>query len=307
MQRTIATFSLLLVSLLAFGAQSCEKKPAESQQQDQTTPIPVAAQELQWEYLVVSFGKTYFSTPSEEPEISATGFSKLVGYAQLGLDSAQEAPLTQKQMDSLGKFGWELVGIVGAIGGDQQLVFKRRFDPMQSNKEAELIRQEGEKLLAAKKATEERLARLAANPTQELIELDEYEKEAARAKARQNEEQRLKEALAGIVDSRTNVISVSSTASGPRESEAKVTIAYNGTEDLLEGGNKYRKSEAEKLALQVAKEICSAAKLKGITSSRTWAREIVVTVNVNIRFQGKTTSVASAEAAGNWPERPLRY
>lgn len=297
----LAVFSMVLIS------QTCSKRTADNLQQTTSAPIPVAAAESQWEYLIASFGKTYFSSPAEVPEITATGLSKLVGYSQLGLGSVQEAPLTQSQMDKLGKFGWELVGIVGAIGGDQQMVFKRRFDPEQSKKEAELVRQEGDKLLAAKKQEEERLVKLAANPAQELLELDQYEKDSARAKTRQNEEMRLNEALGGMNDPRILSIAVSSTADNPNDSEAQVKIVYNGTEELLKDGNKYRKSEAEKLALGIARRACAAAKLKGTTVDSTWAREINITVNISINYQGRSLVVASGVAAGNWPDRRILY
>jgi hypothetical protein len=51
-----------------------------------------------------------------------------------------EAVSLQQSMDVLGRFGWELVGVVGSAGGDQQLVIKRVFDAQRSAADADQIR-----------------------------------------------------------------------------------------------------------------------------------------------------------------------
>jgi len=58
-----------------------------------------------WEYLVVSIGKVYYS---DSP-----------------VYDCKYAPDDMRVLNSIGADGWELVEIVGAIGGDQEFVFKR--------------------------------------------------------------------------------------------------------------------------------------------------------------------------------------
>lgn len=69
----------------------------------------------QYEYMVVSFGKAWFSS-----------FGKAAMYFDDGLnESACGALFFEMNLDVLGADGWELVGIVGVIGGEQQFVLKR--------------------------------------------------------------------------------------------------------------------------------------------------------------------------------------
>lgn len=73
--------------------------------------------EQQWEYVVVSYGKTLFASPQ-----------KTLAYRSIGLVSGQEAPDLENSLDILGRFGWEVITIVGSIGGDQQVVLKRKYN-----------------------------------------------------------------------------------------------------------------------------------------------------------------------------------
>src|SRR5688500_14677871 len=67
----------------------------------QSTARPKATQ-TQWEYLVVAFGKVYFSDPLTASEAKSTGLSKLLSFSRAGIVLAQEGMLTQKSMDTLG-------------------------------------------------------------------------------------------------------------------------------------------------------------------------------------------------------------
>jgi len=68
-----------------------------------------------WEYLVVS-SKAYFaggyldSTPLQK--------AALTGFEEEALD-------LEVALDGVGGMGWELVTVVGIIGGDQEFIFKR--------------------------------------------------------------------------------------------------------------------------------------------------------------------------------------
>ncbi|MFX1679204.1 DUF4177 domain-containing protein [Mitsuaria sp. CC2] len=90
--------------------------------------VAIPASDQMWEYVVVSYGKTLFGAPQ-----------KTLAYRTLGLPDGQEGSDLQKSLDILGRFGWELVSVVGAIGGDQQLILKRRFDRVRSNGERAVL------------------------------------------------------------------------------------------------------------------------------------------------------------------------
>jgi hypothetical protein len=77
---------------------------------------------------VVSYGKTAFGGPQ-----------KTLAYRPIGLPSGQEAQELQSSLDILGRFGWEAVAFVGAIGGDQQIVLKRKYDKNRIVSEREAI------------------------------------------------------------------------------------------------------------------------------------------------------------------------
>lgn len=65
-----------------------------------------------WEYLAVTPGKVYWSSVASKAEMSKdTAF--------------REATELEQLLDKLGQQRWELVSIVGQIGGDQEFVFKR--------------------------------------------------------------------------------------------------------------------------------------------------------------------------------------
>jgi hypothetical protein len=69
-----------------------------------------------WEYMVASVSKydIWFETLSGESLVKAAG----MGFAS-------EAYKLQNELDAAGASGWELVTVVGIIGGDQEFIFKR--------------------------------------------------------------------------------------------------------------------------------------------------------------------------------------
>src|SRR5690606_25660143 len=92
----------------------------------------VQAAEQEWEYLIVSYGETRFANPFLDPDSSNASFSKVQLFSDLGVTLPSEAITLQRNVDILGRFGWELITVVGTIGGDQQLVFKRPYDEQRS-------------------------------------------------------------------------------------------------------------------------------------------------------------------------------
>lgn len=277
-----------------------------------TNPAPPRSQAAsrasakQWEYLVVSFGKAYFSDPNLEPETKTAGLSKLVSYSKVGIVSAQEALTVQWQMDTLGKFGWELIGIVGVIGGDQEMVFRRAYDPEQSKAEATLIREEGERLLTAQREVASNLAQA------DFVDLDATERAAATAQTRQKEEARLRTAIESLNNPAIVGLRIVSTSPSPEGSAVIAEVTLDGSSQLLKEGNKYRSSEAQAMAKQLATAIYQAAGLNSDYGSESSylsysLGEVKISTLVRVSYQGKQKTVATANTGGKWPERKRGY
>ena len=303
------------VSILAFSCVFVATAIAANPPASKTTPLtpPTASQSQissakQWEYLVISFGKTLFTDPTDNPETKAVGLSKLLSYSKAGVVSAQEALGTQSQMDTLGKFGWELIDIVGAIGGDQEMVFRRAYDPERSKQEAVLIKKEGERLIAEQQDAAARLL-LSMKETTELIDLDAVEKAAATNETRRKEEARLLKAINTIISHPISSQKVISTAGDPTASRVAAEIEIDGTAALLTG-NKFRSSEAKIIAKHIARNIYNAAGLvnasfiKDPSESIAYSLgEVKISVRVKASFQGTTKIVATENVGGQWSER----
>jgi len=69
-----------------------------------------------WEYMVVGIVKTQIWDMTLE--------SGTFGKAG-GMGFAYEAYVAQRPLDAAGIAGWELVTVVGVLGGDQEFIFKR--------------------------------------------------------------------------------------------------------------------------------------------------------------------------------------
>jgi hypothetical protein len=115
------------LSIVMAGPALAQQKGALPSAGAATGAVPQTSDQA-WEYVVVSYGKTLFGTPQ-----------KTLAYRTVGLPDGQEGSDLQRSLDILGRFGWELVSVVGAIGGDQQLILKRRFDRVRSNGESAAI------------------------------------------------------------------------------------------------------------------------------------------------------------------------
>lgn len=111
-------YQLLAALLLSVSLTGCAGVPIPGFAAQEATEAKDAKQPTVsdvndvWEYLVVSRGKVYFYDESKK-QPSSKPFSS-------------EATPTQEALDVLGKEGWELVTVVGVIGGDQEFILKRR-------------------------------------------------------------------------------------------------------------------------------------------------------------------------------------
>lgn len=102
----IALMLLVITLLLAFGNGAGASGLGRSVNQ------------VQWEYLVISPGSISFSLVGTEPPEK---FDEVAGLVRLLRYSGGATTY----LDVLGLVGWELVAVVGSIGGDQQYVLKR--------------------------------------------------------------------------------------------------------------------------------------------------------------------------------------
>lgn len=289
--------ALLLLAFLCFnGSIICGQTAA-------TTRSTTAAKQPQWEYLVVSFGKVYFADPLTDPDRKASGDSKLISFSREGIVIASEGISTQRAMDTLGRFGWELVGAVGAIGGDQEMLFKRPFDENRSKQEEELIKKEGERI---RNLLQEERTKTAAVSTAELVDLDEAERVEARNTNRRNQEQRLRTAAETFKDYPLTIDSVVSDAYTANDTGASISITVDATSKLLTDGNKFRSGEAKKLADSIAASIARAA---GVSSRSSYGSDssinyligkVKIEVKTAVNFNGKKRIVGTARTGGDW-------
>ena len=258
---TTRLLGLILTAPLLLASANAQTKPAGTPAQA-AAPAAKVTNDGQWEYLVISFGKTYFSSPTD---IAAkqTGQSKLMIFGPLGGVVAQEALDTQEQVDTLGRYGWELIGVLGAIGGDQQWVFKRPFDPDRAAKEAAQVKKEGADLAAAR----DKAAREAANkpvtpppaPPTELVDLDSQEARAKQAQLDQTLSNRFRNALQlpGWPTARFED-GLTAQADGTPSSYSSITVYLDVTQRAL-SGNTYRASAVKALV----EEYATALKAQG--------------------------------------------
>lgn len=270
--------AVLIVWMLSLGMSGY------SLQEANILPTPLKP----WEYLVISFGKTEFADPVLIPEYKQSGLSKIILFSAAGIVKANEAIDIQKQMDRLGRFGWELVGVVGTIGGDQQMLFKRPFDPNQSIKEAALIKAEGELIAEEQKKEKERIAKQAA--TDELVDLDAVERQASI----DVEAKSLSADMMNYKDNPIKIISLDPTQDFQGHFKAVVHIQVDGTAKLVQA-NKYRSSDAQALAKLVSDDIYTKSKLK----DRTSLGKVQINIVVVIRHGNVETPVAYEFTGGD--------
>ncbi len=254
-----------------------------------------------WEYMVVSFGKAEFSQL----------LSKTMAYWDEGVSKdAYGASSYENNLDILGQHGWEVTSILGAIGGDQQVILKRLYDKNRTDAEVKEIAENSvlaaqgllDSLIAADKAKEAN----AATKEPELIELDAYE--AKIKKDAENAE------LTKAFDEATQIFFNTVTINRPTAwttkyatFSPKITISYDVTKEYLINGNAYRKSEIT-IFLQSLEPM-----LKSLDSALKQVprlKEVEIIITANIIYSGRAFKVGSAtfgSGSNLWDkERKLR-
>lgn len=219
-----------------------------------------AAEAREWEYLVVSYGQTSFIDPLMELEAMGTTFSKIEMFGEIGITVPLEAIELQRNIDVLGKFGWELVAVVGAIGSDQQLVFKRPYDVERSAQEAERIRAERSSLLEAYNADR-------GGEGSELIELDAFERAQAIEARNEADAATVGSLFSPLMDTYAiRSIDAWGVANSPGGApRVMVNITLDVSEQALVGPNQYRRS----LAVRATEDFMRALLANGFQASPT--------------------------------------
>lgn len=251
---------------------------------------PEDAQVQQWEYLVVSAGlKTRFSSVAENPL-----HAKAVVVS--GIAFGGEAISIEQRMDGLGTLGWELVAVVGMIGGDQQFVFKRPYMKSIVEAEAALRRKQAEELASL-------LMKLKQEPAPgagpQIIDLDEKERLELLSRNIAQLENSVNAALDDLkgrglkivrnelkVLPRGHFVFEEATLGGSwviEEATLGGSLVIDGTTQLLSPEKTYRSSEARRLA----KEICANIVRLALTSQYDSLPEPVA---VEITIQGKSVA-----------------
>jgi hypothetical protein len=263
----------------AFGAcaQTRPAAPAVVAVPAQTQSASRAV-DLQWEYLVVSYGKTIFGTPE-----------KTLAYRSIGLSAtAQEANEVQRSLDVLGRFGWEVVTIVGSIGGDQQIVFKRRFDRARSANEASEILKGREVYLRdlldimereSRVREEAAAAAVAERNRPRLIELDEADRAETLMRLSAERKSAVESGFAGMPWGSQVTVKVTAGMSFTR-----IEAVFDGTQQFLKNGNTYRKSEVDTwVKNNLLRSLESTAKSSD--------GPVMLSIDTQISFNGAPTKV----------------
>jgi hypothetical protein len=199
-----------------------------------------------WEYLVISYGKTTFGDPLKTKE-----------YLPLTHRVGQESTDLQTSLDGLGALGWELFFVIGLIGGDQQLLFKRKLDSAIGKADSLAIKKESDKMNAeytaiAKREAEEsrKLEKLVASK-KALVDIDAVESSISFEKERKDAIEYIK----SLADSLGEAYPVSRNVTQNSAIGYTVTCQLDLTQGFLRNTNEYRKSEVRDYLSQALSQI----------------------------------------------------
>lgn len=258
--------------------QSSAVSAQSPQGSSQGSPFPA----VQWEYIVVSYGKALFGIPE-----------KTFAYSTLSSDVVgQEAKGLQRSLDVLGRFGWEIVTVVGSVGGDQQVVLKRRYEKDRTSSEAAKISRMRELYLNELVDILEREEKIRStrkeDAADQLVELDEVDRLALVAKDVEKIREVVVDVLSDLKFADKSKFNVNALYSGSEDISVEIEIDY--TSDLLIEGNKYRRSTAKAFAersLQRFRSMVEPVLLRQLVKSR----DLNVKISANLQYKSKRNIV----------------
>ena len=231
------------------------------------TLLPVAlAQTLPvWEYLVVAY-----ETPSLDASMNDVGAAeasraKIRRFGDLGIPLPRDATALQRNIDLLGRFGWELVAVVGTVDEGRQMLFKRPYDEERIEREAELIANERATILAQFDAVRES-PRVADPDAPELVDLDAVDRaqatDARNARDVEYVRERIIE-LAAMGFPLSHLEVEARSAAPDAAGDVVVRLIQSVTEAALVGENEYRST----LALGAYAELLAGLERVGLAPS----------------------------------------
>jgi len=257
--------SLALALMVLIGASAYSQQSA----------VPVGSQRSEWEYLVISYGQAYFESPL-----------KTEGYLSAPSRAGQEAVNLQKSLDNLGKVGWEIVAAIGIIGGDQELILKRKNDPNLTKKERDFFEKQKAKALTdfmaqmkKEEAEAEKVAKLAAEK-KVLIDLDQQDEISEMNQQEAAANSYIAE-LAEAFNSEDLIRKHAST----NGLQHVLTLQYNLTASNLDNVNEYRKSD-------VIKNLTDKIESVTVDRDRLWIYDFQVVAEAYLKLNGKLVKVA---------------
>ena len=268
-----------------------------------------------WEYLIVSYGKVIFSDIESNVKI---GSSKLTAFSEFSnLLNGSEAVSIQKQIDILGRLDWELVDIVGSIGGDQQFVFKRKHDKKRTQAEKKfavelkgILEEEAEEREAILKALERERALLYQNKkkidSKKLVDLDQIEKEQREINAYNSMKKRINIALSNyqlinnelLNNATIQKINFTGTcyeasygsSKGNMSGNMKIEMLLDASSTLIRNENQYRRSEVENLAEACVDKIemaISSLKIQKTKYSFSLDKNFSINIRVKLKLKNQ--------------------
>lgn len=291
MYSRIISATALVLGLLTASAHGATAPVASASARPQAgksqQAMPIRTADGQWEYLVVSFGKAYFASPGS----SGSSGSKIRALSELGF-IAQEATSIQRNLDKLGHYGWDLVCAVGAIGGDQEYILKRRFDPNRSAQEASLVAEDAQRL---RDAEANRIAEAQKATGSSLVDLDVVEQKEQEKNACMILESRIRNALSQLAAASPPIATINTSYS--LRPNAELVLVVDGTAALLKDGGTYRSSEARELAGTLISSVVEKASLtREILKADLSKGTVEITPKVQVEYAGEKHTVYTNES-----------
>lgn len=252
------TFMILAVMAVLLSSVFSQSKPSEPQKG--------------YEYLVYSFGKTYFDDVSPDDR-----------YYHF-LYSADKGKNLNEKLNQLGRLGWELIDVLGTIGGDQQVVFMRPIGLLTEEAETELVTQiaseEQDKLI--KSLTKEN-----PDPAIPLVETDQRDWDIEYSK---NNDLFMAE-VTRIAEYIRTCKGVTEAVSNENVYSPAIAIKWDLSEQLLKG-NEYSLSKTKEYAAVFFKEVKKQVQFDKFVY---YGHTVTLNLTVTYTYEGNTYEVYSEE------------
>jgi hypothetical protein len=253
-----------------------------------------------WEYLVVSYATPTSGAPRSELGGGEASRSKVLRFADLGIPLPASATELQRNIDLLGRFGWELAAVVDSAEDGQQLIFKRPYDQVRSEREAQRIAAERAAILAEFDSVRE-LPRVADVSELELVDLDAVDRARATVDRNVRDAAGVRARILDVLEMGYPIahLEVDARAQSPSApADVVVRLTQDVTNAALVGATEYRSS----LALGAYAELLAALAQVGLAASTSafciedqgvGTGRVLLTVDLAIRVDGTATVVAT--------------